>query len=76
MFPDLLKDHNLTWGNDRNYPEFTKCFQDTLLLWLPNIFIWLATPVYLLALRSIKDEPTPWNWKSISKLVRLSIYRN
>ncbi|XP_067676618.1 multidrug resistance-associated protein 1-like isoform X2 [Haliotis asinina] len=45
-------DTNLTWYN--TWPEFTSCFQDTLLVWLPCGWLWLLSPfyVYYLTLQS------------------------
>jgi len=68
-----FQDADLTWGDNRTYPELTKCFQDTALLWLPNIFLWLATPIYSYVLFCQKEQPIAWNWKSLSKLVSDSI---
>ncbi|KAK2533376.1 Abcc1 [Columba guinea] len=49
--PDSLfgKDWNLTWHTEN--PDFTPCFQNTVLVWIPCIYLWVCFPVYFLHLR-------------------------
>ncbi|KAM8798712.1 multidrug resistance-associated protein 1 isoform 1-T1 [Eudromia elegans] len=42
-------DWNLTWHTDN--PDFTPCFQNTVLVWIPCIYLWVCFPVYFLYLR-------------------------
>ncbi|KFP30660.1 Multidrug resistance-associated protein 1, partial [Colius striatus] len=42
-------DWNLTWYTEN--PDFTQCFQNTVLLWIPCIYLWVCFPVYYLHLR-------------------------
>ncbi|NXN86769.1 MRP1 protein, partial [Bombycilla garrulus] len=42
-------DWNLTWYTED--PDFTPCFQNTVLVWIPCIYLWLCFPVYSLYLR-------------------------
>ncbi|NXR75548.1 MRP1 protein, partial [Pycnonotus jocosus] len=42
-------DWNLTWYTED--PDFTLCFQNTVLVWIPCIYLWLCFPVYSLYLR-------------------------
>ncbi|XP_075623992.1 multidrug resistance-associated protein 1 isoform X2 [Balearica regulorum gibbericeps] len=42
-------DWNLTWHTEN--PDFTQCFQNTVLAWIPCIYLWLCFPVYFLYLR-------------------------
>ncbi|XP_069726657.1 multidrug resistance-associated protein 1 isoform X2 [Phaenicophaeus curvirostris] len=44
-----LWDWNLTWHTEN--PDFTECFQNTVLVWIPCIYLWLCFPVYHLYLR-------------------------
>ncbi|XP_042654867.1 multidrug resistance-associated protein 1 isoform X1 [Tyto alba] len=46
---ELLWDWNLTWHAEN--PDFTQCFQSTILVWIPCIYLWLCFPVYFLYLR-------------------------
>ncbi|XP_021267681.1 multidrug resistance-associated protein 1 isoform X4 [Numida meleagris] len=43
-------DWNLTWHTEN--PDFTQCFQNTVLVWVPCIYLWVCFPVYFLYLRS------------------------
>uniref|UniRef100_A0A8B9GAN0 Multidrug resistance-associated protein 1 n=1 Tax=Amazona collaria TaxID=241587 RepID=A0A8B9GAN0_9PSIT len=45
----LLCDWNLTWHTEN--PDFTLCFQNTVLVWIPCIYLWVCFPVYFLYLR-------------------------
>ncbi|XP_056144596.1 multidrug resistance-associated protein 1-like [Lampris incognitus] len=45
---DPLWDWNLTWYTP--HPDLTQCFQHTVLVWLPCIYLWLCAPLYLLYL--------------------------
>ncbi|XP_064886770.1 multidrug resistance-associated protein 1 isoform X3 [Columba livia] len=42
-------DWNLTWHTEN--PDFTPCFQNTVLVWIPCIYLWVCFPVYFLHLR-------------------------
>uniref|UniRef100_A0A8C3D2D7 Multidrug resistance-associated protein 1 n=1 Tax=Cairina moschata TaxID=8855 RepID=A0A8C3D2D7_CAIMO len=44
-----LQDWNLTWHTEN--PDFTQCFQNTVLVWIPCIYLWACFPVYFLYLR-------------------------
>ncbi|KAJ7416043.1 ATP binding cassette subfamily C member 1 [Willisornis vidua] len=44
-----LNDWNLTWHTED--PDFTPCFQNTVLVWIPCAYLWLCFPVYFLYLR-------------------------
>uniref|UniRef100_A0A8C6A8L4 Multidrug resistance-associated protein 1 n=1 Tax=Marmota marmota marmota TaxID=9994 RepID=A0A8C6A8L4_MARMA len=41
-------DWNVTWHTSN--PDFPKCFQNTVLLWLPCFYLWASFPVYALYL--------------------------
>ncbi|XP_051630917.1 multidrug resistance-associated protein 1 isoform X4 [Manacus candei] len=42
-------DWNLTWHTED--PDFTPCFQNTVLVWIPCTYLWICFPVYYLYLR-------------------------
>lgn len=46
LFP---QDSNLSLYTDR--PDFTPCFQNSLLAWVPCVYLWAALPCYLFFLR-------------------------
>uniref|UniRef100_A0A8D0L527 Multidrug resistance-associated protein 1 n=1 Tax=Sphenodon punctatus TaxID=8508 RepID=A0A8D0L527_SPHPU len=41
-------DWNVTWHTEN--PDFTKCFQNTVLVWIPCIYLWSCFPIYFLYL--------------------------
>ncbi|XP_051876833.1 multidrug resistance-associated protein 1 isoform X2 [Pristis pectinata] len=46
---DVFWDSNKTWYTDN--PDFTHCFQITVLVWIPCIYMWICFPFYFLYLR-------------------------
>ncbi|XP_038632461.1 canalicular multispecific organic anion transporter 2 isoform X3 [Scyliorhinus canicula] len=46
-----LWDHNVTLNTDN--PDLTPCFQKTVLVWIPCVYLWLIFPIYFLYLRHI-----------------------
>ncbi|XP_023385436.1 multidrug resistance-associated protein 1 [Pteropus vampyrus] len=43
-----LKEWNVTWNTSN--PDFTKCFQNTILVWAPCVYLWVCFPFYFLYL--------------------------
>uniref|UniRef100_G3QNW6 Multidrug resistance-associated protein 1 n=1 Tax=Gorilla gorilla gorilla TaxID=9595 RepID=G3QNW6_GORGO len=41
-------DWNVTWNTSN--PDFTKCFQNTVLVWVPCFYLWACFPFYFLYL--------------------------
>ncbi|RLV99346.1 hypothetical protein DV515_00009898 [Chloebia gouldiae] len=48
----FFQDSNLTIHTDN--PDLTPCFQNTILAWIPSIYLWSALPFYLLYLKRNK----------------------
>ncbi|CAK6982138.1 multidrug resistance-associated protein 1-like isoform X1 [Scomber scombrus] len=46
---DPLWDWNLTWYTTQ--PDLTQCFQHTILVWFPCVYLWTCSPLYLLYLK-------------------------
>nr|XP_034987531.1 multidrug resistance-associated protein 6-like [Zootoca vivipara] len=44
-----LWDWNQTWHTAT--PSFTSCFESTVLIWIPCVYLWVSFPVYYLYLR-------------------------
>lgn len=44
-----LWQYNLTW-NITSQPDFTPCFQETILIWVPCILLWLLTPLGIISI--------------------------
>ncbi|XP_067317475.1 multidrug resistance-associated protein 1-like isoform X1 [Anolis sagrei] len=47
--PAPFWDWNVTWNTTR--PDFTPCFQNTVLAWTPCVFLWACFPFYVFFLR-------------------------
>ncbi|XP_045427222.1 multidrug resistance-associated protein 1 isoform X1 [Pipistrellus kuhlii] len=45
---DPFWDWNITWHTSN--PDFTKCFQNTVLVWVPCFYLWATFPFYFLYL--------------------------
>ncbi|XP_076000227.1 multidrug resistance-associated protein 1 isoform X2 [Genypterus blacodes] len=45
---DPFWDWNRTWYSPN--PDFTQCFQNTVLVWMPCLYLWLCAPIYLIYL--------------------------
>ncbi|KAL4217443.1 hypothetical protein ACF0H5_023893 [Mactra antiquata] len=58
---------NLTWGDDTTYPEFTKCFQNSVLIWIASGWLWLSFPIYLPYLLTRKSRRLPLSKKIVTK---------
>ncbi|KAG9331797.1 hypothetical protein JZ751_016999, partial [Albula glossodonta] len=46
---DPLWDWNRTWHTQN--PDLTQCFQNTVLVWVPCMYLWLCAPLYCVYLR-------------------------
>ncbi|XP_075974237.1 multidrug resistance-associated protein 1-like [Anticarsia gemmatalis] len=58
---------SLTWYTDN--PDFTPCFQKTVLVWIPCLYLWLAAFVEVYQMMNSKEANIPWNKMNISKLI-------
>lgn len=65
-FSFFFQNASLTWYTAD--PEFTKCFEKTILVWLPCLFLWVFSPIEVYYLLNSRRENIPWNWLNISKL--------
>ncbi|XP_073071631.1 multidrug resistance-associated protein 1 isoform X6 [Manis javanica] len=45
---DPFWEWNVTWNTSN--PDFTKCFQNTALVWVPCLYLWVCAPFYFLYL--------------------------
>ncbi|KAH1017925.1 hypothetical protein HUJ05_008511 [Dendroctonus ponderosae] len=57
----------LTWNT--NDPQFTPCFEKTVLSWIPCLFIWTFSPMNLYYQKTSPNKSIPWNWKNFAKLL-------
>jgi len=56
-----------TWDTDD--PDFTECFHQTVLLWVPCGLIWLLAPYETYQILYSKARYIPWSFVNIPKLV-------
>ncbi|KAG5890605.1 hypothetical protein JTB14_005118 [Gonioctena quinquepunctata] len=56
----------LTWDTDD--PELTKCFEKTVLVWIPCIFLWTFSSLEVYYIFNSKRRDIPWNWLNLLKL--------
>ncbi|XP_075152488.1 multidrug-Resistance like Protein 1 isoform X4 [Haematobia irritans] len=59
-------DANETWFTED--PDFTPCFEQTVLVWAPCAFMWLFCIFDFYYLKASLDKNIPWNKLNISKL--------
>ncbi|KAL1477416.1 hypothetical protein MTO96_017489 [Rhipicephalus appendiculatus] len=62
-----LWDNSLTW--DAETPDFTPCFQETVLVWVPCLFLWLTCPFDIVAFKRSRNPPLPWTFLNIAKVL-------
>lgn len=60
----------MTWYTDD--PDFTKCFEKTVLVLVPVIFFWGFLPLEFYWLKKSRNRDVPWNWKNIIKFLIIS----
>ncbi|XP_046577437.1 multidrug resistance-associated protein 1-like [Haliotis rubra] len=54
-------DTDLTWYN--TWPQFTDCFQSTVLVWVPCGWLWLTSPFYVYYLMNVTPTILSSHWK-------------
>ncbi|GAB0099313.1 multidrug resistance-associated protein 1 [Sergentomyia squamirostris] len=59
-------DANLTWHTDN--PDLTPCFQQTVLVWTPCVFLWVFTLIEIYYIRSSRNRDIPWGFLNVCKL--------
>ncbi|KAF0310803.1 Multidrug resistance-associated protein 1 [Amphibalanus amphitrite] len=62
---------SLTW--DADVPDFTPCFERTVLVWVPCGFLWLFSPVETLMVLRSNDRFIPWTVLNICKYLFASV---
>ena len=58
---------SLTWNTAD--PDFTECFHQTVLIWIPCGFLWLFSLYEIRQLLDSKNRDIPWSLQNISKFV-------
>ncbi|OQV17365.1 Canalicular multispecific organic anion transporter 2 [Hypsibius exemplaris] len=65
--PDTFWDTSVTWYTDN--PDFSVCFQQTVLTWLPCGILWLMAPFQIYQMRHSKYRVKRWTWVSLTKIL-------
>lgn len=68
-FDLLLQDWNRTWYTAN--PDLTQCFQNTVLVWVPCVYLWLLAPFYCLHLYCHDSGRIHMSCLCTAKMVRL-----
>ena len=66
------QDPQVSWNTTD--PDFTPCFQKTVLSWIPVAFLLLMAPIKLYTFCHLKDRIIKWNWLNCSKLVTETLH--
>jgi ATP-binding cassette subfamily C (CFTR/MRP) protein 1 len=61
------QDENLTWS-DTN-PDFTFCFKQSVLIWIPCGFLWLYSIIDIRRRYKSHFSDIPWSWLNVSRLL-------
>ncbi|XP_065205454.1 multidrug resistance-associated protein 1-like [Planococcus citri] len=64
-------DEKTIWDTDD--PDFTICFEKTVLVWIPCVFLWIFLPLEVYFLRRSSAFDIPWNFYNVSKLIVIFI---
>lgn len=65
----LIFSQNTTLSWNTTNPELTECFQKTVLVWVPCIYLWLAAFLDAYYVLNSKEKNIPWNPLNITKLI-------
>ncbi|VEN40411.1 unnamed protein product [Callosobruchus maculatus] len=57
---------SLSWNTTD--PDVTRCFEKTVLVWIPCFFLWTFSALEVYYIISSKKRNVPWNWLNITKL--------
>ncbi|CAB3223730.1 unnamed protein product [Arctia plantaginis] len=58
---------SLTWNTDS--PDFTPCFQKTVLVWIPCMYLWLAALLEVYQMILSKEANISWNKLNLIKMI-------
>ncbi|KAL7635871.1 UNVERIFIED_CONTAM: hypothetical protein RMT77_013688 [Armadillidium vulgare] len=59
---------SITW-NATSQPDFLPCFENTVLLWIPCMFLWCLSPLETHYLIQSKDRNIPWSFFNFTKII-------
>lgn len=66
----IFKDVNLTWyTRNGQTPDFTRCFELTVLAWIPCAFLWIFGAISLYGIWTTHSKYIPWNALNVTKCI-------
>ncbi|XP_045474208.1 multidrug resistance-associated protein 1 isoform X6 [Harmonia axyridis] len=60
-------DNSLSWNTTD--PDLTVCFERTVLVWIPCLFLWGLSFFDVSYILNSKNKDIPWNWLNVSKFI-------
>ena len=66
------------WDNETIYsqnPDFTNCFENTVLIWLPCLILWIISPIWIYMLTKHNQPKINLSFIIITKIVSFEFYR-
>ncbi|XP_037037473.1 multidrug resistance-associated protein 1-like isoform X2 [Bradysia coprophila] len=69
--PDAWWNTTLTWAEYN--PDFTECFKQTVLVWIPCVFLLIFSPFNLYYRFNSRYADIPWSFLNIAKLVGVGL---
>lgn len=62
---------SVSWETDD--PDFTDCFERTVLVWIPCLFLWIFASLEVYYILNSKKRNIPWNFLNVSKIIVTSL---
>jgi hypothetical protein len=66
-----VQDTSVTWYTDS--PDFSLCFQQTVLSWIPCGLLWLMVPLQGYQILYSHSRIKRWTWLSLTRIVSLCV---
>ncbi|KAG8302942.1 Canalicular multispecific organic anion transporter 1 [Homalodisca vitripennis] len=63
----VLSDLEQTWNTPD--PQFSPCFEQTVLVWAPCLFLWVLAPFEAIVIVKSKCRDLPWGFTNTTKLL-------
>ncbi|KAG8248929.1 Canalicular multispecific organic anion transporter 1 [Homalodisca vitripennis] len=62
-----LQDLGQSW--DTPNPDFSLCFEKTVLVWGPCLLLWILSPIEIYLMMISKCRDIPWGFTNTAKLI-------
>ncbi|OQR75813.1 multidrug resistance protein-like [Tropilaelaps mercedesae] len=66
-------DDSLSWHTNGTVPDVTVCFQNSVLAWIPCVFIWVLSPLETYYIFTSQRSYTPWTWFNCTKILATAL---